>query len=131
MEMPNGYFKELASEDFAFLTTKFGMITSAWDVGPGISHIEYKGPRLTVRFSYEPFGPPWCDISDNEGQGLYHRLPVEVDDPTATELANMLGHFDAELMKRHHRAIAEWLSAARPVLEGWLDEHAEMAPHPA
>src|SRR6266705_67487 len=114
--MPNEHFRDLAREEFAFLTIAFGMRASAWDVGPATTHVEYRGARLIVRLSYQPFGPPWCDISNNKGQGEgqppHYRLPVTADDPTATELATTPGwNFDAELMKRHRQAISEWLSA--------------------
>jgi hypothetical protein len=125
VQSPNSSFRDLARAEFAFLTATRGMTASAWDEGPGISHVEYKGARLTIRLSYEPFGPPWCDIKDSDGRH-HHRLSVTADDPTAATLATAQGStFDTDLLDRHRRAIAEWLSRARPILEGWLKEHAQ------
>ncbi len=47
----------------------------------GVVHLDFESDETTIRLSWEPFGPPWAQITDTQGETEQIRIdPFKVDD---------------------------------------------------
>ena len=72
---------------------------------------------LEIRVSYEPFGPPWCDL---RRAGHYERrIEVKSDSSSSTPLATMLPpfSFSEQLLATHQQELDAWCKKLLKILE--------------
>jgi hypothetical protein len=118
----NGVFVELASETFEFLVVDYGLTRSVRHECKAVSFVDYAGPEFTVRFCYDPFGPPACWVVSAESDETLFQASPSVSDPAAAELARPTTGFRPELLALHQAAMAEWFRQARPLVEAWMGD---------
>jgi hypothetical protein len=84
----------------------------------GEVRLECERGDILVRVSYEPFGPPWCDI--REAGRLWRRLEVnKTRFTTSTPLARTPPpfHFRQDLLRIHEDEVETWCLRLLCILE--------------
>jgi len=118
----NGVFVKLATETFEFLVVEHGLTRSVRHECKAASFVDYAGADLTVRFCYDPFGPPACwVVSAERDETLFEASPF-VSDPSAAELARPTTGCPPELIAIHQSAMTEWFRQAKPLVEAWMGD---------
>jgi hypothetical protein len=83
----------------------------------GEVRLECESGDILIRVSYEPFGPPWCDI--REAGRPWRRLEVETEFTSSTPLAKTPPpyHFSPDLLRTQEKEVETWCLRLLGILE--------------